>query len=340
MKKLIISHIDSDGLGSIIIYLYYKNKNIKGLDFDSYILFDYGWEQLSENIDYVSSFDEVIMADISAPKEYIDRIRARGTHVRIFDHHLSSEWLKDDPDSIWDTDRCGTRIFWEDYARPLVGRYPRILREYVELVDTYDCWREDSELWSMAKDLNSVVYGLKNYKAGNEIDSNLEFIDTMLRRFELYPNGWEWFAKEKKIIQESLKREEDLYRQATESMRIRVDTKGRFFGLITLPSKISLTCSRILKEKPGMDYIVCINSYRGVNGKLSFRTKREDLDLNTLAGVHGHAAAAGAQVMPEDARKLWEEDYVPVYVDELNAPLKDTDMAPIQHLDQDEALPF
>ena len=340
MKRILVSHIDLDGLGSVLIYLYFKEKRvIPGMDFDTYMLIDYGWEREPNNISYLASFDEVIMADISAPKEYIDKIRAKGTKVRIFDHHLASEWLKDDPDSIWNNTRSGTRIFWEEYARPLVRRYPRVIQELVDRVDTYDCWREDSPLWGEAKALNSVLYGMKDYKAGNEIDSDKDFIESTLRKFNLYPNEWVWMPREKRIIAESIRRENELYEQAKSTMKIRIDSKERLFGLITLGSKISLICSRILKENDGLDYIICINSYHGINGKLSFRT-RKDLDLNTFAGVHGHAAAAGAQVTPETANKLWEEDYVPVYLDELAEALKPEDMAPFRFFDQDAHLPF
>lgn len=340
MKRLISSHLDVDGLGSIIIYLYFKDKQLPGLDFDTFMLIDYGWEQIPENIEYMASFDEVIMADISAPKEYIDKIRAKGTHVRIFDHHLSSEWLKDDPDSIWDPERSGTRIFWEEYASKIARRYPIALKQFIYLVDAYDCWREESPLWGEAKDLNSVLYGLKNYSAGNEIDSNKEFIETTLRKLDLFPNEWTWLPKEKKIIQESLKREQELYDQARSGMKLRIDTKERAFGVITLGSKISLVCSRILNDNPALDYIICINSYRGINGKLSFRTKKDDLDLNCFAGVSGHAKAAGAKVTPETADKIWREDFVPVYEDELKEELKPEDMTPFQFYDQDEHLPF
>ena len=341
MRRLICSHVDLDGLGSILIYLYFKEKRIiPGMDFDTYMLLDYGWEQLPENITYVSSFDEVVMADISAPKEYIDQIRAKGTRVRIFDHHLSSEWLKDDPDAVWDSTRSGTRLFWEEYARPLVRRYPTIIRELVERVDTYDCWREDSSLWGEAKALNSVLYGMKNYQAGNEIDSNKEFIEAMLRKFDLFPDEWTWLPKEKRMIADSIKRENELYEQARKEMKIRVDTKERLFGVFPLGSKISLVCSRILKECDGLDYVICINSFHGINGKLSFRTKREDLDLNMFAGVNGHAVAAGAQVSPEMADRIWKEDYVPVYEEELGRELSPGEMTPFQYFDQDANLPF
>lgn len=337
MKKLLCSHIDLDGLGSVLIYLYFKEKRIiPGMDFDTYMLLDYGWERIPENINYIASFDEVIMADISAPKEYIDQIRTKGTYVRIFDHHLASEWLKDDPDSIWDDTRSGTRLFWEEYAKPLIKRYPAVIQHLVDLVDTYDCWREDSPLWESAKDFNAVLYGFKNYNAGNEIDSNKDFIEFYLRKLDLYPNEWVWMAKEQKIIEEARRRENELFEKAKNEMRIRLDTKGRLFGLITLGSKISLVCSRILHEYD-LDYIICVNSFRGINGKLSFRSKKPDLNLNIFAGVHGHGSAAGTQVAPETAQKIWEEDYVPMYEDELTWELKEGEYAPFQKYDQENA---
>ena len=341
MKRLLTSHCDLDGLGSILIYLYFKEKRtIPGMDFDTYIILDYGWELIPENISYLASFDEVIMADISAPKEYIDQIRAKGTRVRILDHHLASEWLKDDPDSVWDKERSGTRLFWEEYARPLVRRYPQVIKDLVARVDTYDCWREDSPLWEEAKALNAVLYGMKNYSAGNEIDSNKDFIESTLRKFNLYPNEWVWMPREKKIIADSIRRENDLYESAKKEMKLRIDTKERLFGIFPLGSKISLVCSRILKENEGLDYVICVNSFHGINGKLSFRSKRPDLDLNIISGVHGHASAAGAQVTPEMANKIWMEDYVPVYLDELDHELAPGEMTPFQFFDQDENLPF
>lgn len=318
MKRLLVSHVDLDGWGSIILYLYFKEKgtSIPELMFDKYMVVDYGWEQTPENIEYIASFDEVLMVDMSASKETAEYIRSKGTYFRMLDHHLSSDWLKEDKDSIWDDTRCGTRIFWEDYVKPVIKRFPPILQDFVSIVDTYDCWREDSSLWNDAKGLNGVLFALRNWKTPDEIEGNSAFIELMLRKFSLYPSGWQWMPKEQKIIEEAQKREDNLFHEAERTMKIRRDRKGRIFGLITLNSKISLVCSRILKSRPEMDYIICINSFRSLNGKLSYRTRREDFDLNCLMGVHGHAVASGGQVTPEFAKRIWEEDYVPIYIDD------------------------
>lgn len=311
-KRLLCSHVDLDGWGSVLLHLFFKNR-IEDLNFDSFILLDYGWENDSWNIEYLSKFDEVIMTDISAPKEYIDRIRNSGTIVRIFDHHLASDWLRDDEFSVWDKERSGTRIFWEEYVYPRVKRFPPIISDFIELVDVYDCWRQESPKWDEAVGLNNVLYRLKNWKETNEIDSCSKFVNTVLRKFTVYPEGWQWSGTEKDIIKEAQEKEMELYNKAISEMRIRIDNHDRAFGIITLGSKISLVCSRILNDNPAMDYIICINAFRGINGKLSFRTKKEDLDLNEFVGVHGHANASGAEVTPEVATRIWQEDLVPMY---------------------------
>ena len=315
MRRLLIGHCDLDGWGSILIHLFFKDRYPE-LDFTNYMIVDYGWEQVKENISYVCSFSEVIMADMSAPKEVVDLIRSRGTKVTIYDHHLSSEWLKEDPESIWDKERCGTKIFWEEYALKYISRYPKIVQEFVDLVDTYDCWREDSPLWQEAKNLNSVLYSFRDYNATNEIDANRTFVLQVLRKFSVFPN-WTWTEREKELINKSNERENQVYEESLSTMRVRVDKKNRLFGIITIGSKISIVCARILKDNPALDYVICINSFRGISGKLSFRTQRDDFDLNSLAGVHGHPKAAGGTVTPELANRIWTEDYVPEYEEDV-----------------------
>ena len=53
---------------------------------------------------------------------------------------------------------------------------------------------------------------------------------------------------------------------------------------------------------------MCLNLYRGLNGKLSFRTTRDDLDLNDIICCAGHAKAAGGTVVPELAEKFWNDN--------------------------------
>ena len=71
MKRLLISHIDLDGTGApVIVNLYFKDW------FDKIILRDYGFEEDEETVALIKTFDEVIIADLSAPEEFIESLRS------------------------------------------------------------------------------------------------------------------------------------------------------------------------------------------------------------------------------------------------------------------------
>ena len=119
MKRLLISHIDLDGTGApVIVNLYFKDW------FDKIILRDYGFEEEEETVALIKTFDEVIIADLSAPEEFIEGLRSLGISVQIYDHHAHASWLAGKPYGVFDENRCGTKIFWEEWAKPKLGRMP------------------------------------------------------------------------------------------------------------------------------------------------------------------------------------------------------------------------
>jgi len=303
MKRLLISHVDLDGTGApIIVNLYFKNQ------FDQIILRDYGFEEDEETVNLMKTFDEIIIADLSAPEEFIESFINSGIIVKIYDHHLGASWLDQKDYGIYDENRCGTKIFWEEWAKPQLSRYYPLTDHFVELVDVYDRWQQTNSLWDEAKALNSVLYN-KNIN-WNEKDSYVKytpFIDRIINKIKT-KSKWEWSYTEEEYICESIKKENDALNKALSTMKVRFDYKGKKFGIIAIGSKISLVCSEILNQRDDLDYIVCLNLFRGLNGKLSFRTKKDNVDLNELCCCAGHASAAGGQVIPELAEKFWNDD--------------------------------
>lgn len=303
MKRLLISHIDLDGTGApVIVDLYFKDK------FDKIILRDYSFEEDEETVALIKTFDEVIIADLSAPEEFIESLIDLGINVEIYDHHLHAAWLDNKIYGVYDENRCGTKIFWEEWAKPKLGRYYPLTDYFVDLVDTYDRWQQDNPLWDEAKALNSVLYN-KNID-WNEKDSYLKYTPFMKRIEDKIINNsdWVWTREEEDYICDSLRKEKDALDKALSTMKVRYDYKGKKFAIIAIGSKISLVCSEILNERDDLDYIVCLNLFRGLNGKLSFRSKKDYIDLNQLCCCAGHASAAGGQVIPELAERFWNED--------------------------------
>lgn len=301
-RKLLVSHLDLDGHAGIAIARYFNEK----LNFTSMISDDYGVEEIPERWNYFKTFETIIFSDLSIPKEKAEELRSFGIHVEFYDHHSKADWLSEDEYSSFDLDRSGTKIFWQDYVIPRIKRYPPIIDEFVALVDTYDLWKNESELWEKAKNLNSVLMGMKNWDSNDNLESTIPFYDFFERKVRSFPH-WIETRQELEIIERSNKREEDMYLYAKNKMQIRVDGKGRLFGVFPIKSKISLVCSRILKEEENLDYVVAFNTWGGLNGKLSFRSKN-GFNCNDIGVANGHDAAAGGAISVEDSFVFLEKE--------------------------------
>jgi oligoribonuclease NrnB/cAMP/cGMP phosphodiesterase (DHH superfamily) len=301
-RKLLVSHLDLDGHACIAIARFFNEK----LKFTSMMSEDYNFEEDEEKWNYMKTFNTIIFSDLSIPKEKTEELRSFDIHVEIYDHHSKADWLEEDRDSSFDLNRCGTKIFWQDYVIPRVKRYLPIIDEFVELVDTYDLWKDESDLWEKAKNLNSVLMGMKDWKAENSLDATIPFYDFFERKIRNFPH-WVETRQELEIIERSNKREEDMYLYAKDKMQIRVDSKGKLFGVFPIKSKISLVCSRILKEEENLDYVVAFNTWGGLSGKLSFRSKN-GFNCNDLGVANGHDAAAGGSISIEDSFMFLEKE--------------------------------
>jgi oligoribonuclease NrnB/cAMP/cGMP phosphodiesterase (DHH superfamily) len=299
-KKAFISHTDLDGHNAITLAMFF-NQN---LGFSSFYSRDYGFLLDKEDKDFFLSFDEIIIADLSISPEDFEEFTSKNIHVEIYDHHEAAEYLKEKENCCHDNDRCGTKIFWEEYVIPRIKRFPPIINEFVTLTDIYDLWRIESPLWEDAKALNSILYGMKIYSITDGIKQTNLYYELMMRKFKFLRN-WELLDHEKRLVERAKKREEDMYKKARDTMEIRVDKKGKIFGVFALASKISLVASRILEEEPEIDYLVVINTWGGIQGRLSFRS-RSKINCNDIGVAAGHGSAAGAGVGPDVAIKFLE----------------------------------
>jgi len=311
MSKLLVSHLDLDGFGCIILALKFNDI----LNFDSFESADYGFEKEEENKSFMLGFDDIIITDLSISKDSYEELFKGKVNISILDHHANTSWVESLPGSIWDTSRSGTKIFWEEYIKPKIGRYSSIIEEFVERVDTYDLWKTDSPLWEEAKNLNNILYSMKNWGTSNNLQSSYPFINFMLTKLEKLEN-WRWTDRETSIIEKSNKREASMLSKAQSTLSKRKDTRGNIFGVFSLPSKISLVASEILKENEDLDYLVVVNAYRGINGKLSIRSNK-GFNCTELKVADGHEAAAGANIGEDNALEFLNNDNISlVYNDE------------------------
>lgn len=314
-KSLLISDIDLDGNGAMVLSKYFK------IPYTKIVAYEYGWELNEDLFNEVLSYDIIHFVDKSIPKEFFDKLIEKGIEVHVYDHHETSEWLKEEEYTNIHHDllRCGTKIYFEDYILPHVhNRAKDIIFYFVDLVNTFDLWRKDYYLWDEALNLNRVLYKLMNWKEKDNVLRSNAFFKHTLNKFEKL-NKWKWLDLEVALINQAKDLEEKAYKHIMNNMQYRKDSKDRNFGLSIASSKISVSCDRILGEIPEMDYLIICNEYQGLNGQLHFRTQRDDFSIpSNLCIAGGHAKAAGGSITIEETIKLLDGDYWSIsYLDEF-----------------------
>ena len=316
--RILISHRDLDGIGVIVL------RDFFNLSFDAVYSWDYGFIDLPECKKIIDAADEIIMADLSIPEESYDELIKAGKHIEIYDHHDTASWLDKKQGSIHDESRCGTKIFFEEYVLPRVGRYKPIVKQFVDLVDIYDRWELESPLRKESENLQRVWTAYANWNCPDNIMQHDRFITQMCRKFTSQTE-FSWNITEQSYIDTAIQKEETSYQQALNMIKDRTDNRGKKFGIWKAWGRISITASRILREREGYDYLICLQDSPDNWGKVSVRCLEEVFDVTQLASVGGHKAAGGTTLSSEDAFALWEKDMCFKYADEWKE-----DESPIQ----------
>jgi oligoribonuclease NrnB/cAMP/cGMP phosphodiesterase (DHH superfamily) len=306
MKRAIFSHTDLDGIGSIILTEYFEIK------FDLVYFSDYKDNEDPEYLKIYDDYDEIVIADFSLPKEKIEELLQKGKIIYLFDHHDSSESLKEiiHPNFkiFHSKEFCGTKLFFENYIKPQFKRMKPIVEEFVTLVNTYDLFKSDDLLWIEAQKLNRVMYSTLDY---GQDQWNLygRFINSIVNKLKT-ESKWNWNIIETEKINKDILKENKMYEASKRILQTRTDSKGNKFGLFHNRGKLSIICQRLLKEFYGLKYIIAINTYDGVDGvgwqKLSIRSRDEnEFNCTHLRDCKGHTQAAGSSCTVEFGKDLW-----------------------------------
>lgn len=304
-SKLMISHNDLDGHGAILLGMLLGNKKPE-LIYDKIISENYGFEEKEDLWKEILKYDTVHMVDISVPKEKYEEL-VKNCNITLFDHHDSSEVLSSFPDTYHDQTRCGTKIYFEEYFLKELKRVPRVYYDFVERVNIYDTWQEESELWEEGCNLNRVLMGLTNWGDKDSLSATSAFYakyQVKLNRL----NNWKWLDSEKALIERAIAKEEKSYQEAMSKLSIRKDYKGDIFGVSSIGSKISLVCARILKENPMLRYIIIVNSFNKKDGRISIRSRDPDFDCTKVFPFEGHFSAAGGERDENELNEFLEND--------------------------------
>ena len=322
-KNTLLSHTDVDGLGSIILAQHFD------LPFDKIVCYDYGFEDEANAVQVLYDSDNIVVADLALTPALHDDLLAKGKTVQVFDHHETSQWIAERPGCFWDDKRCGTKLFFDEYIKPRIGRYRPVVREFVDLVDIYDRWALESPLRPMSEDLQRVFVKYGSWDISDVLVRHDRYIMAMLRKLQKNEH-FSWNTTELMYIRDAKASEDKAYDEALAMLQVRIDNKGYRFGVFSAWGKISMTCHRMLSvDNMNIDYLVCAQTFHGKWGTMSFRSREGKFNLMDLAGVAGHKASAGATLTPEDAQRFMQENLCFRYKEDLLPGDESTIIEPI-----------
>ena len=140
------------------------------------------------------------------------------------DHHSTHrEFLGNLENYFYDETKCATKIFFEQIIEN--NRANRVIKEFVDLVDCYDCWRDDNILWKKSTDLNLFRSASVNWFCDSDFEKNYNFIQAILFKFEKL-KSFNFTYKEVRLISSEKFKENKYYKEAKDSLQLREDNEG------------------------------------------------------------------------------------------------------------------
>lgn len=319
-QKVLISHVDLDGYGSIILGLLTSQ-------FD--VIFTCTRQAFTDTFKLQLSRAKVIyICDLYPPESWFDM-----KNLHVYDHHPNSSPLLKEPSIakriFIDTSRCGTRLFYEEQAKPILEvlitkskPIPAIstlwknyktndfnlktIDDFVYLVDTFDRWLNDTPDFSIAIDLQKAFLSSLNefnphYRSIILINQHVtnhgrKFIMWLINKltsenFRAIDSTWKYHLDQVDdlIIRRYKHISKDLERN---KLQIRLDEDGHkyiIFNKVTIYDHTFVT--HYLLEHMDIDYVICNYGDQPMDKRTgSARSISFDLtQLKRYMGGHEHA---------------------------------------------------
>lgn len=304
MMIKLFTHIDLDGVGcAVLAKLAFKDDvDIEYCDFND--------NEINKKVlDYINHDNKafIYITDISVNEEVAKLLDKRG-NVQLLDHHPTAlnlnkyNWCKVitgclNVDGI---KTSGTEMFY--YWLGINGYLDdelennKLLKKFVELVRDYDTWRwtEFGDEGILCKQINDLLY----------IYGKEKFISWCISKI-YYNNSLELNDTDKLLL--NIKQKEiDNYIEKKDKQLFILPMCGYNAGFVFAEKYFNELGNKLCKKHPEVDFIVMID----MDGTISYRTIREDLDLGQKIakqfGGGGHPKAAGSQFSKEVLLKIVE----------------------------------
>lgn len=319
-QRVLISHVDLDGYGSIILGLLTSQ-------FD--VIFTCTRQAFTDTFKLQLSKAKVIyICDLCPPESWFDM-----KNLHVYDHHPNSSPLLKRPSIakriFIDTSRCGTRLFYEEQAKPMLEALitkpkpiPAIstlwknyktndfnlktIDDFVHLVDTFDRWLNDTPDFSIAIDLQKAFLSSLNefnphYRSIILINQHMtshgrKFIMWLINKltsenFRAIDGTWKYHLDQVDSL--IIRRYKDISKDLeTNKLQIRLDEDGHkyiIFNKVTIYDHTFVT--HYLLEHMDIDYVIC-NYGDQPKDKRTGSARSISFDLTQLKryiGGHEHA---------------------------------------------------
>ena len=292
----VVGDADLDGISGIILVLYYIKSICKNINF--YITGDRGLKEFDWDI--IKEYDVIIFIDIAPPSLnfYNELIYKYKKQVLIFDHHESHrKFLGELKNYFYSKNKCASKIFLDKLTTG--KRVNRVVNEFIDIVNCYDCWQDNNVLWGAACELNllkSAYIDWSNTINKTDFEKNFNFIKAMLFKFEKLKK-FSYTYREIRLISSEKFKENKYYQNARKKMQIRTDNEGNSYIYFESISKLSIISNKILKEYNNIKYVIARSTYKDAvnNLNLSLRSTG-NFDVKKIAekwGGGGHLNSAG-----------------------------------------------
>lgn len=287
MNTLFITHNDMDGIAGYIV-----NKCLN-ITFDKSISISLG-----ANIDeYLNNYKEITCVDLVpfTEEKYLELTKI-GKIIKIYDHHLSNEWVKKYPNVVLDTSKCGAKVYFDSIKKDYKNEY---LENYLDIVSDFDTWNTKANYFELSVSYERIFRGLS--KTGTqitELDKNngySDYINLIIDKFEKKIK--DTTEIEKDIIDNTKARERKEFSYVKHNIKFGNDSNNNKYGYISMVVFSDYVIHKILELFKDIKYIIICR-----RGTISVRSL--NFDITTLKYINGHKFAGGARLPKSEIDKI------------------------------------
>jgi uncharacterized protein len=297
MKIKLFTHTDLDGIGcAIVAFTTFGRENVDVTYCDYHTVDDKITEFINDK-EQMEKYDKVYITDISVNEETAHGIHMmndyyHGSHFQLLDHHEKANWLnKYDWAKVVQTHEDGSNssgttlilYYLEEQGCNLEGG----IRDFAETVRRYDTWDWEN----IYKDIEPKKWNDLFYLYGRD-----RFIKKVYFELLTSPQMEPWLNEQDLMFLEV--EQEKINRYVNKSIKsLTIKNVGKFnVGMVFGENYINEVAHEIHNEFPALDLVAVINMR---SKKVSYRTQREDIDVNQFAsyfGGGGRPQTAGSQI--------------------------------------------